>query len=254
METGELPLHPVSSPASSALRLFLDRLLMRSHLDETARQTIRHLPGQTVRFEREEDFVRVGARPTHSHLLIGGLAASWGQASDGQRQIIAFHIPGDMPDLQSLVLPNMMFGLQALVPTTVLRVPHGALRAAAAAPEISEAFWRDCAADAAIASEWVVNVGRRKAKPRIAHVLCEIATRLGADGNGNMFSFPLPVTQNHIAHATGLSTVHVNRSLQELKRDGLAMLGGAEARVLDWRGLQDIAGFEPAYLHIGNPA
>jgi CRP-like cAMP-binding protein len=245
-------LHPVSD-ASSALRLFLDRLLLRSQLGEPARDVIRHLSGQIIAFERDEDFLRLYTRPAHAHLVISGLAARWGAASDGQRQIIAFHIPGDMPDLQSLVLPDMMFGLQALVPTTVLRVPHEALRAAAAANEIAEAFWRDCAADSAIASEWVVNVGRRKARPRIAHLLCEIATRLGTNGNGNIFSFPLPVTQNHIAHATGLSTVHVNRSLQELKRSNLAILGRAEARVLDWKGLQDAAGFEPAYLHIGKP-
>lgn len=246
------PLHPVSD-ASSALRLFLDRLLLRSPLGEPSRDTIRHLPGQIVTLERDEDFASLDAKPSHAHLVISGIAARWGAGRDGQRQIIAFHIPGDMPDLQSLVLPDMTLGLQALVPTTVLRIPHEALRAAAAATEIAEAFWRDCAADAAIAGEWVVNVGRRKARPRIAHLLCEIATRLGTNGNGNMFSFPLPVTQNHIAHATGLSTVHVNRSLQELKKDGLAILGSAEARVLDWKGLQDAAGFEPTYLHIGEP-
>ncbi len=242
------PLHP---DPSSALRLFLERLLLRSTLGESARQTIRRLPGRIATFQRDQDFVGPGARPSHAHLVISGMAASWGQASDGQRQITALHLPGDMPDLQSLVLPEVMLGLQALAPTTVLSVPHEALRAAAADPEIAEAFWRDCAADAAIANEWVVNVGRRKARSRIAHVVCEIATRLSAANGENEFSFHLPVTQNQIGSATGLSTVHVNRSLQELKKGGLALLGGAEARVLDWKGLQDAAGFDPAYLYIG---
>jgi CRP-like cAMP-binding protein len=246
----EQRVQPVSDP-STALGRFLDRLLLRSTLGESAQQTIRHLPGRIVTLGREQDFAGPGAKHTSAHLVISGLAASWSEASDGQRQITAFHIPGDMPDLQSLVLPDMILGLQALVPTTVLRIPHEALRAAAADAEIAEAFWRDCAADAAIANEWVVNVGRRKARPRIAHLVCEVATRLGAVNGDNEFSFRLPVTQNQIGSATGLSTVHVNRSLQELKKDGLALLGGAEARVLDWKGLRDAAGFDPAYLHIG---
>jgi len=247
------PVQPgLDTPA--ALLRFLDRLLLRSTLGASAQQTIRHLPGRIVTLGRDQDFAGPGARPSYAHLVISGLVARWGEASDGQRQITAFHIPGDMPDLQSLVLPDMMFGLQALVPTAVLRVPHEALRAAAADTEIAEAFWRDCAADAAIANEWVVNVGRRKARPRIAHLVCEIATRVGAANGENKFSFHLPVTQNQIGSATGLSTVHVNRSLQELKKGGLALLGGAEARVLDWSGLQDAAGFDPAYLYIGPSA
>jgi CRP-like cAMP-binding protein len=142
-------------------------------------------------------------------------------------------------------------GLQALSPTTILRVPHAALREAATRPQIAEAFWRDCTADAAMASEWVVNIGRRKARTRIAHLICEIATRLGKDNGEAAFAFDLPITQNHIADATGLSTVHVNRSLQELKKAGLAELGGPRVQILDWPSLKSAADFNPAYLHLG---
>ncbi|HMH65137.1 MAG TPA: Crp/Fnr family transcriptional regulator, partial [Rhizomicrobium sp.] len=121
----------------------------------------------------------------------------------------------------------------------------------AATPQIAESFWRDCAADAAIASEWVINLGRRKARTRIAHLICEVAMRLGK-GEDDAFVFDLPITQNHIADATGLSTVHVNRSLQDLKKAALAELAGHEVRVMDWPSLRAAADFHPAYLHLGD--
>jgi CRP-like cAMP-binding protein len=107
-----------------------------------------------------------------------------------------------------------------------------------------------CTLDSAIASEWLVNIGRRGAKARIAHLLCEIATRFGATGAGNAFAFNLPVTQHHLAEATGLSVVHVNRSLQALKKSGLAVLVGPDVQVLDWARLQAVADFNPAYLQL----
>jgi CRP-like cAMP-binding protein len=242
---------PVSGPA---LRLFLGRLLVRSSLDPAAQQAVLNLPGRIAEVRRNQDFVGIGTHASHACLVMDGLTARWGRTLDGQRQITALHVAGDMPDLHSLMLPQVTFGLQALSTTTILCVPHAALREAAGMPEIAQAFWRDCTADAAIATEWVVNVGRRKAKPRIAHLVCEIATRLGMEGNGNSFAFHLPLTQTHIGGATGLSTVHVNRSLQELKKAGLAMLAGAEVQVLDWKSLKSAADFDPAYLHIGKKA
>ena len=242
---------PVSGPA---LRLFLGRLLVRSSLSPAAQQTILNLPGRIAEVRRNQDFVEIGTHASHACLVLDGLTARWGKTLDGQRQITALHVAGDMPDLHSLMLPEVTFGLQALSTTTIWRVPHAALREAVATPEIAQAFWRDCTADAAIATEWVVNVGRRKAKPRIAHLVCEIATRLGMDGGNNSFAFHLPLTQTHIGSATGLSTVHVNRSLQDLKKAGLAALGGAEAQVLDWASLKSVADFNPAYLHISKKA
>jgi len=242
---------PVSG---AALRLFLGRLLARSSLGPAAQSAILGLPGRIAEVRRNQDFVEIGTRASHACLVMDGLTARWGKTLHGQRQITALHVAGDMPDLHSLMLPEVTFGLQALSTTTILRVPHAALREVAGTPEIAQAFWRDCIADAAIATEWVVNVGRRKARPRIAHLVCEIATRLGMDGGGNSFAFHLPLTQTHIGSATGLSTVHVNRSLQELKKAGLAVLGGAEAQVLDWKGLKSAADFNPPYLHIGKKA
>ncbi|HWY61755.1 MAG TPA: Crp/Fnr family transcriptional regulator [Rhizomicrobium sp.] len=236
---------------SSALRLFLNGLLSRSTLSEEAQASVLDLPGTLAEIRRNEDFVSVGRLLNHACLVVDGLAARWGQARDGERQITALHIAGDMPDLHSLVLPVASFGLQALSPTTILRVPHAALRKAALHPDLAEAFWRTCTLDAAIASEWLVNIGCRNAKSRIAHFICEMATRFGVTEAGNAFAFSLPVTQHHLAEATGLSVVHVNRSLQSLKRDRLAVLIGHDIQVLDWDGLQAAADFDAAYLHLG---
>jgi CRP-like cAMP-binding protein len=243
---------PDHDDARPALHLFLARLLSRSRLDGAAQQAILDLPGAVSRIRRNENCADSATRSGHACLVTDGLAARWGQTLDGQRQITAFHLPGDMPDLQALVLSGTTLGLQALSPVTILRVPHAALRNIAANPQIAEAFWRDCAADAAMATEWVINLGRRKARTRIAHLICEVATRLGKCANQNTFVFDLPITQTHIADATGLSTVHVNRSLQDLKKSALAELAGHEVRVMDWPSLRAAADFNPAYLHLGN--
>jgi CRP-like cAMP-binding protein len=228
------------------------RLLSRSRLSEAAQKIVLDLPGTVIKVRRNEICVDIASRSGHACLVMEGLAARWGQTMDGHRQITALHIAGDMPDLHALMLSDVALGLQALSPTTILRVPLAALRQAANRPEIAEAFWRDCTADAAMASEWVVNIGRRKAKTRIAHLICEIATRLGQDVGGTAFVFELPITQTHIADATGLSTVHVNRSVQELKKAGLAELAGSQVHILDWPSLKAVADFNPAYLHIAN--
>jgi CRP-like cAMP-binding protein len=242
------PAHP-----SSALRLFLEKLLRRSNLSLEAQSAILNLPGDVAQIHRNQDFVIAGTKNTHASLVMAGLTARCGQTRDGQRQITALHIAGDMPDLHSMLLPNVTFWLQALSTATILRVPHAALQQAVGHPEIAQAFWRDGAVDTTIASEWVMNIGRRNAKTRIAHMVCEVAARSGL-GSANAFDFSLPITQNQIADATGLSPVHVNRSLQDLKRTGLVFLSGATAHVLDWTGLQSAADFHPAYLHIAKSA
>jgi CRP-like cAMP-binding protein len=255
--TDKVELHGRAAPGPNsftALRLFLDRLLARSTLSQGAQDIILNLPGEIAEIQRNEDFLDIGATANHAHLVTAGLTARWGRTSDGPRQITALHVPGDMPDLHSLLLSDVAFGLQALSTAIVLQVPHAALRQAANNPEIAEAFWRDGTADMAIASEWVVNIGRRNAKTRIAHLICEIATRLGVNGGQNEFVFHFPITQNQIADATGLSSVHVNRSVQDLKKAGLAVLKGAQVHVLDWRRLQSGADFDPAYLHFGKKA
>ena len=160
-----------------------------------------------------------------------------------------------MVDLHSVVAPDACSALQALSVTTILRVPHAALRSAAHRfPGIAEAFWRECVVDGSVLAECVVNVGRRDARARIAHLLCEIACRVAGleDKEGSSISFP--ATQTHIADMTGLTSVHVNRTLQGLRQDGIVELHSRQIHILDWNGMTRVGDFDAAYLRLAKPA
>src|SRR6195952_2099878 len=155
------------------LQLLVNRLTLRSDLIAQEERAILGLRGQVKQIPTHTDFVRVGEPVDHSCLVAEGLVGRFGQNSDGARQITCLHIPGDMADLPSVVSPRSGWALGALTVTTVLCIPHADLRRLAAKNAgVAEAFWRDCVADGSIFSEWVVNVGRRNAVSRIAHVFC----------------------------------------------------------------------------------
>jgi CRP-like cAMP-binding protein len=146
----------------------------------------------------------------------------------------------------------MDHSLGTVVASKVAFIPHDTVRAFIRAhPRIGDLFWRDTLIDAAIFREWVANVGRREAYERIAHVLCEVYVRLKAVGLANGQAYMMPVTQAELGDATGLSTVHVNRTLQELRGDGLISTPkNGRVVIEDWEGLQKAGEFDPTYLHI----
>ncbi|WP_159868193.1 Crp/Fnr family transcriptional regulator [Novosphingobium sp. 9U] len=207
------------------------------------------LPCHAAQVRANEDFVRLGEHVDHACLIVDGLVGRFDQNHQGSRQITAIHVPGDMADLHSVVQPQATSALQALSVATIVRIPHKAIRAATAAhPALAEALWRDCMVDAAILAQWVVNVGRRDARSRLAHLFCEIATRLEANIGSASFRFPFHVTQAQLADATGLTLVHVNRTLRVLREEGLAEVTRHEVRVLDWEGLAAAGDFQTDYL------
>lgn len=237
------------------LQPFLDKLLSHSELGGAERQAILEVPAQAVQIQGNRDFVRLGERTDHSCFVVAGLVGRFGQNREGSRQICAVHIPGDMVDLHNVVVPRACSALQALAVTTILRVPHGALRAAARLyPALAEAFWRECVLDAAIMAEWVVNVGRRDARARLAHLICEIACRVRGPGDKSGCIIPFPATQVHIADMTGLTPVHVNRSLQHLRGEGLIELQARMIHIFDWDRLTRIGDFDPQYLLLAMPS
>ena len=235
----------------TGLEPFLARLSKRSLLTREEQGAVLDLPCHAVQMRANVDFVRKDERVDHACLVVAGFVGRFGQDRDGKRQITMMHIPGDMADLHSVALPLATSALQALSTTTILRIPHGAIRAVAARyPALAEAFWRDCIVDAAILAQWVVNVGRRDAKERIAHLLCEIGVRTaGARAGGREIIFDFPVTQTQLADATGLTSVHVNRTLQTLRADGLIQsCARSVIRVPDWDALATAGEFDPDYL------
>lgn len=162
------------------LQRFVDRLTSRSVLSREEQEAILNLPARSEHIQSNRDFVPLGERANHSCLVVAGIVGRFGQNSQGARQITAIHIPGDVPDLHSVVQPEGTSALQALSIATILRIPHSAIREVAARyPAIAEALWRDCMVDASILAQWVVNLGRRDARGRIA--ICLPRSRQGCE-------------------------------------------------------------------------
>jgi CRP-like cAMP-binding protein len=237
----------------------LDRLVLRldaiGRLSEEERQAVRNLPVTIREFRPDEDIVREGDRPWQSCLLLEGFLQRYKTLPDGTRQIMSFHVPGDIPDLESLHLQVMDHSLATLTPSKVALISHDPLREVSRKyPHVADLFWRSTLIDAAIFREWIVNVGSRDAPSRIAHVICELYLRLKVVGLTQGMSFEAPITQSEIGEATGLSTVHVNRSVQKLRGDGLITLNKSQCTIDDWDGLCKVAAFDPTYLHQKNAA
>lgn len=239
-----------------AFDLFVRKLSQRSILTEDERQAILSLNGREMEVEPHRDIVGPGQVTDTSCFVVSGLAARFGQLRDGRRQITAIHIPGDMCDLYSLMLPKVEWAIQALsARLTIVKVPHRDLAALCRAyPGIAEAFWRDCVADGSILSQWVVNVGRRDARMRTAHLFCELGVRMEKAGLGQRTRYRLPVVQVQLADALGVTPVHMNRVIRSMREDGLMTIRAREVHISDWAALATAAGFEEGYLELRQEA
>jgi CRP-like cAMP-binding protein len=223
-------------------------------LADGEKAAIEKLPIQVTSLRADQDIVREGDRPTRSCLVVQGFACTFKITGQGKRQIMAFQFAGDIPDLQSLHLTVLDSSLGTITPCTVAFIQHEALHDLCDRhPGIAAALWRTTLIDASIFREWVTNIGRRQAYSRIAHLLCEVVVRMRAVGLAENGTCDLPMTQDELADATGISTVHVNRTLQELRGDKLITLRGERLTVLDWRGLTQAGDFDPTYLHLREP-
>lgn len=241
----------MAQSVQNILERLLKRLTLRSALGEAEQRCILELPGRTIRVSPGYDVVRIGERVTHSCIVVDGMLGRFGQNVAAQRQVTALYLPGDMANLYSVVVPEARSALQACVPTTILQIPHAALREAAANfPAIAEAFWRECVIDAAVLSEWVLNVGRRNALSRAAHLICEMACRFEAAGIGSRTSFPFSLTQERLGDVLALTSVHVNRTLKVLRDDRIADVTQRGTVIHDWAKLVHVAEFDPDYLQL----
>jgi CRP-like cAMP-binding protein len=209
---------------------------------------------QVIKLRADQDIVREGDRPSRSALIAEGFACTYKVTGDGRRQIQAFHIPGDIPDLQSLHLRVLDNSVSTISPCTVAFVQHEVLHDVSARfPRIVAALWRETLIDAAIFREWMTGIGRREAYARVAHLLCEMMVRMRAVGLAQDHSCDLPITQAEFADACGLSGVHMNRVLQQLRSEGLIVLKGTTLLVPDWEKLKAAGDFDPTYLHLVEP-
>ncbi|WP_336490021.1 Crp/Fnr family transcriptional regulator [Methylobacterium nigriterrae] len=211
----------MSVTADYSLTVLLRKLGSIGPLSPEERQAIERLPATVRVLEPRQEIVREGERPSHCFLVLDGWVCSYKIISQGRRQIFAFHVPGDLPDLQSLHVPVLDHSFCTLTHTTLAFVPHESLRELTARfPNIAALFWRATLIDAGIFREWMLGLGRRTASEHLAHMLCELYLKLQAVGLAQEHRYTFPVTQQDLGDATGLSNVHVNRMLQDLRRRG----------------------------------
>ena len=240
---------------SAILAPLIRKLESIASLSREERQAIESLPVNGRLLKAHQDILHEKDRPSQCCLIVDGWACRYKLLSQGRRQIFSFHVPGDIPDLQSLHIGTMDHSLATLTEATVAFIPHASMRDLTARfPNIAAVLWRDTLIDAAIFREWMVGMGRRSAYERIAHTFCELYLRQQAVGLASEHRCPLPITQLDLGDALGLSNVHVNRVLQEMRGKGLITLQGSTLVIEAWDELRRVAEFDPTYLHLEKQA
>jgi CRP-like cAMP-binding protein len=228
----------------------VERLYSSSTPSSEDIEAIRSLPLFIKQVEAHHFVVREGERPTHCCLVAAGFCVRTKTTGDGKRQILSIHIPGEIPDLQSLHLAVMDHDLVTLTPATLGFIEHHTLREMLRRhPSLADLFWRDTLIDAAMFREWIVNVGQRPAPSRLAHVVAELHERLKSikqiDGN----TFEMPLTQEQIGEALGITAVHANRVIRQLRQEGILEFSRGRVTILNQQALLELADFDGRYLH-----
>ena len=233
------------------LELFVRSLASRTELASGDRAAILGLSHTVRTLEPSTYLYRDGDLHDLCAVLVSGLAYQHKMTGEGARQIVAIHIPGEALNLQSLFLDEADHSVQALTRSEVALISRSAIRAVMSArPTVAHAMGVNMAVEASIAREWIMNLGRRDARARIAHFLCEFAIRLDAQGLAERKTYILPMTQEQIGDATGLTSVHVNRMLKSLGAEGLLTRKGRSVELPDWQALRDAGDFTSRYLHL----
>ncbi|MDV3457158.1 Crp/Fnr family transcriptional regulator [Sphingomonas sp. HF-S4] len=229
----------------------LMKLRIRDAISAEEEAALAAAAGDVVRYAADQTFVTAGQELGNSTLLLEGLICRYKDLSDGQRQITALHVPGDFPDLHSFTLKYLDHNIMALTPCTVVQFPHARLQSITEQhPHLTRMLWFMTNLDAAIHREWEVSLGRRSALERTAHLLCELHVRLSVVGLASDREYALPITQTDLAECLGLTSVHVNRVLKDLRERGLVEFRGGKVVIGDLAELRRAGEFDPAYLYL----
>lgn len=197
------------------------------------------------------DVVREHDRQTESHLLLEGWAGRYVTLADGRRQIVALHVPGDFVDLHSFPLQIMDHSVATFTACRIALAPHDRLRTVTAThPHVARLLWLSTLIDAAILRQWLVGSGKRSALEQTAHLFCELYVRLQLTGRAEGQTFVFPLSQIELADCLGVSPVHANRVVQELRATQVMSWRGRQVEILDWPALQSLAEFDPTYLNL----
>jgi CRP-like cAMP-binding protein len=242
----------VHTSTGVSINPLLRRLRQCVELTDADSEALRHVfTGQIQQIGTHQEIIGEGDRPSQVQLVLSGFACRHKILEDGRRQIIACLLPGDFCDVHVTILGRMDHAIATITPCTVAQIPGDQLQALIENnPRVAKAIWWATLVDYAIQREWLVNVGQRPAVNRVAHLFCEFLLRLRAAGITHDNSYEMPLTQQELGQALGLSTVHVNRVLKELRDSGLIRLKGRQLDIDDPAGLAALASFNPNYLHL----
>ena len=229
----------------------LRRLRKRDAIGVAEERAIREMVSETRRIRGHTVLIREGERLDQSILLISGWLARAVEIPAGTRHITELHVPGDFADLHGFTLKRLDHDVVALTESIIGLVPHERLtKLTDRFPHLARIYWFSTNVDAAIHRQWAVSLGRRDAISRTAHLFCELFFRLDVVGKTNGLSYDFPITQNQLSSCLGLTPVHVNRTLQALRRQSLIELENKRLTILNLVELQKTGDFDPAYLYL----
>lgn len=230
---------------------FVAKLRSRQALSVEDEARLREAGWSRRRFERHDVIVRAGEGLDSAHLLLSGFAARAQEDGSGDRQIVALCVAGDLMDIHGVVLGRTEQELVALSSCEVASIPHHQVRELAlASPSLLRTFALQAAIDHSIQAAWIQALNSKRGPAKIGHLFCEMQLRLGLVGLATQMGFPLPLSQQELADFTGMTHVHLNRCLKELRASGLLSFTQGWAKVLDWDGLKRLARFDETYLNL----
>ena len=230
---------------------FVAKLRSRQALSAKDEKLLRQAGWMQRRFARHEVIVRAGERLDHCHLLQSGFAARAQEDSAGNRQIVGISIAGDLLDIHGAVLGRLEQDVVALSPCEVASISHADVRALTlSSAGLLRTFALQGAIDFATQAAWIQALGSKRGTAKIAHLFCEMQLRLGLVGLATQMGFPLPLSQQELSDYAGMTHVHLNRCLKELREAGLLTFSSGWAEVTDWEGLKRLARFDEAYLNL----
>lgn len=233
------------------INVHLKKLRARDDISAEEEEVIRGLVSQVIEIPEDRTFIRHGEALHQSTLLLQGWLARAKDLPSGQRQIAELHVAGDFVDLHGFTLKHLDHDIVSMSQCRLALVPHDRLMDLTERfPHLARVYWFNTNLDAAIHREWTLSLGRRSALGRMAHLFCELNVRLALVGQSDGDSYEFPLTQVELGECLGLTAVHVNRTLQELRRMGVVELQNRRVRILDLDVLKEIAGFDPSYLYL----
>jgi CRP-like cAMP-binding protein len=227
------------------------KMRARSEVSGEEEAVMRSLVAEARTIAPKSVLIHSGEYLTKSTLLLDGLMCRYKDLKDGQRQVTELHVAGDFVDLHSFTLKRLDHNIMALTRCRIALVPHERLkRLTENYPHLTRIYWFTTNLDAAIHREWELSLGRRSAMARVAHLFCELQARLRLVGLANEAGFDFPITQIDLAECCGMTAVHVNRVLRDLREQGVAEFRRAKVSITDLPRLRRIAEFDPAYLYL----